>query len=136
MILPTLDSLRIFLHIIAVAVWVGGQIVLAGIVPALRQSAPGALPLVAKGFSKVAWPAMAIILVTGVWSLGTVNVADQSSEYLVTLAIKVLVVGVAAAATIIHSVGETKLAKALGGALGLIGSVTAMYAGTLLAHAG
>jgi putative copper export protein len=38
MISPTLDSLRIFLHLLAAAVWVGGQIVLGGLVPKLRKT--------------------------------------------------------------------------------------------------
>ena len=58
MIHPTLDSLRTYLHILGVTVWLGGQIVLAGVVPKLRQSNPDALSNVAKGYATIAWPAM------------------------------------------------------------------------------
>lgn len=136
MISPTLDSLRIFLHVLAVAVWVGGQFVLAGIVPSLRRDAPTALPIVAKGFAKVAWPAMIFIVFTGAWGLASIDVSDQSSSYMATFAFKMLLVGIAIAATLIHSVGTSKLAKALGGAAGLLASLLAAYAGILLAHAG
>lgn len=136
MISPTLDSLRILLHLLAVAVWVGGQIVLAGVVPALRRSSPAALPVIAKSFARVAWPAMVIIVFTGVWGLGEINASDRSSEYLATFGIKMILVGAAIIATLIHSAGQTKIAKALGGAVGLLASLIAMYLGTLMTHVG
>ena len=53
MISPTLDSLRIFLHILAASVWVGGQIVLGGLVPSVRKSNPEALKPIANAFGRV-----------------------------------------------------------------------------------
>ncbi|MSZ55035.1 MAG: hypothetical protein F2595_02080, partial [Actinobacteria bacterium] len=82
MISPTLDSIRIFLHLMAVAVWVGGQIVLAGIVPSLRAENSPSLTSVAQGFARVAWPAMVVIVFTGAWGLGTIEVADKSTAYM------------------------------------------------------
>ena len=32
------DALRVFLHVIAVSVWLGGQIVVGGLVPMVRRS--------------------------------------------------------------------------------------------------
>lgn len=136
MISPTLDSLRIFLHLMAVAVWVGGQIVLAGLVPRVRPVAPQAMKPIANGFARVAWPAMVLIVFTGAWGMASAEVADQGTEYMFTFSIKMLMVGLAIAATIIHSVGTTKLAKGLGGAIGLLASLLAAYAGVLLAHVG
>lgn len=135
MISPTLTSLRVYLHLLAVAVWVGGQIVLAGLVPKLRVVAPQAMTTVAQAFSRIAWPAMIVIVFTGAWGLGTIELADRSTDYLVTLFIKLIMVAVAIVATIIHSAGQSKLAKGLGGALGLVGSLLAAYGGVLLAHA-
>jgi putative copper export protein len=136
MISPTLDSLRVFLHLMAVAVWVGGQIVLAGLVPTIRVAAPEALPKVAQAFARVAWPAMFVIVFTGAWGLGVVDAADAGTKYMTTFAIKMLLVFVAIAATVIHSQGTSKAAKAIGGAFGLLGSLLAAYAGILLAHVG
>jgi putative copper export protein len=135
MISPTADSIRVYLHLLAVAVWVGGQIVLAGIVPKLRVVAPEAMTTVARAFARIAWPAFIVIVFTGAWNLGATNVADKDTEYLVTFFVKMLMVGAAAIATIIHSVGTSKLAKGLGGALGLLCSLAAAYGGVLLAHA-
>jgi putative copper export protein len=136
MISPTLDSLRIFLHVLAVAVWVGGQIVLAGLVPAIRASAPEALPKVAQAFARVAWPAMIVIVFTGMWGLGSSSASDSDTAYMVTFAVKMVMVFIAVAATVVHSQGNSKAAKAIGGALGLLGSLLAAYAGILLAHVG
>lgn len=136
MISPTLDSLRVFLHLIAVAVWLGGQIVLTGLVPTVRREAPQAVNMVARSFSRIAWPAMFVIICTGVWGLLEKDVTDRQTEYLVTLSLKLLAVGIALAATLVHSIGTSKLSKALGGALGLLGSLFAAYCGVLLAHVG
>lgn len=136
MISPTLDSVRVFLHLIAVAVWVGGQIVLAGIVPQLRSVAPEAMKTVAQGFARIAWPAFLVIVFTGMWGLGTIDVADQSSAYLATFGIKMLLVGAAVIATLIHSQGTSKAAKGIGGAASLLTSLLAAFAGVLMAHVG
>ena len=136
MISPTLDSFRVLLHLLAVAVWVGGQIVLAGLVPTIRVAAPESLPKVAQAFARVAWPAMIVIVFTGAWGLGVVDAADAGTKYMTTFAIKMLLVFVAIAATVIHSQGTSKAAKAIGGAFGLLGSLLAAYAGILLAHVG
>ena len=135
MISPSLNSARVFLHLLAVAVWVGGQIVLAGLVPKLRVVAPQAMTTVAQAFARIAWPAMVVIIFTGAWGLGSQNVSDRSTDYLVTLMVKLLMVGIAIVATIVHSAGTSKLAKGLGGALGLVCSLAAAYGGVLLAHA-
>lgn len=136
MISPTLDSIRIFLHVIAVAVWVGGQIVLAGIVPQLRKVAPDAMKTVAQSFARIAWPAFLIIVFTGMWGLGTIDVTDRSSAYLATFGIKMLLVGVTVIATLIHSNGTSKAAKGVGGAASLLASLLAAFAGILMSHVG
>lgn len=136
MISPTIDSIRIFLHLLAVAIWVGGQIVLAGIVPALRKSAPHTMPVVAQAFARIAWPAMIVVIFTGIWSLGSVTITDQSASYLVTFGIKMLLVALAIVATVIHSAGTSKASKAIGGAVGLLTSLLATYAGVLMSHVG
>ena len=136
MIQPTLNSLRTFLHIFGVCVWLGGQIVLAGVVPKLRKSNPEALPNIAKGYAAIAWPAMILIVFTGAWGLAEIDTADQSSAYMVTFGIKMMLVATAIIATLIHSNGTTKIAKGLGGAIGLLATLFAAYWGVLLAHVG
>jgi putative copper export protein len=131
-----MNSLRTYLHILAVCVWLGGQIVLAGIVPKLRKTNPDALSNIAKGYATIAWPAMILIVFTGAWGLAATGAADKSSAYMVTLGIKMMLVAVTVIATLIHSNGTTKLAKGLGGAIGLLATLFATYCGVLLAHVG
>ena len=136
MIQPTLNSLRTYLHLLAVCVWLGGQVVLAGVVPNLRKTNPEALTNIAKGYASLAWPAMILIVFTGAWGLAATDTANQSTEYMVTFGVKMLLVAGAVIATLIHSNGTSKLAKGLGGAIGLLATLVAAYCGVLLAHVG
>lgn len=132
MISPDLDSIRLFLHVLAAAVWVGGQIVLGALVPRLRAVHPDNGKALAKGFARVAWPALGLAVVTGVWSVLDVPISEMSTEYQTTLAVHVVLAVVAGAAAAIHAVGRTKLALALGGAIGLVASLGALFVGILL----
>lgn len=136
MISPTLDSIRVFLHLLGVAVWIGGQIVLAGIVPSLRTVAPQAMKTVAQGFARIAWPAFIVVVFTGMWGLANTDMSTESSEYMVTFGLKMLFVGTAVIATLIHSNGTSKAAKGIGGAASLLTSLLAAFAGVLMAHVG
>ena len=49
---------------------------------------------------------------------------------------KVFFVAMAIIATLIHSNGTSKMAKGLGGAVGLLATLLAAYCGVLLAHVG
>ncbi len=135
MIEPSLDSLRLVLHILAAAVWVGGQIVLGGLVPKLRRAHPEALKTVANAYASVAWPAFAVAVVTGMWSLLEVDVSAMDSSYHVTLGVKISLVAVAGFAAAAHSTSPNKMVKAVGGALGLLTSLGALYLGVLLTSA-
>ena len=57
MLATAVDSLRLFLHILAATVWVGGQLTLAALVPVLRARDPELPKLAARAFDKIAWPA-------------------------------------------------------------------------------
>ena len=132
MLSPTIDSIRLFLHVLAASVWVGGQIVLGGLVPKLRKVAPESLKVAANAFARIAWPAFAVVVVTGMWNILDITVGDMTSEYQITIFVHVLLAMAAAMFVVIHSIGQTKLALALGGALGLLTSLGAMFVGMLL----
>jgi putative copper export protein len=129
---PNLDTLRLSLHVLAACVWVGGQITLAGLVPTLRRAAPDSVGPTARAFARLAWPAFLVLVVTGGWSLSAVDVGATSTAYQVTVLIKVLAAAAAGAATVVHSVGRSRAAVALGGAIGLVSSLLALFFGLLL----
>ena len=132
MLSPTLTTVRLFLHVLAASVWVGGQIALAGIVPSVRRISPEATRAAARAFARVAWPAFAIVVVTGLWNLTEVDITDTSTAYQVTLLVKLTLVFASGAAAAIHAVGRSKVALAVGGAIGLLAALGAMFCGYLL----
>ena len=130
------DAIRLSLHILGASVWVGGQIVLAALVPAARKAGgPEITRTLARRFQFVAWPAYALLLATGVWNLLAIHVADQSSAYLTTLFVKLVLVGVSGAGALAHTM-LARTRPALGGALagvGLLAALAAAFLGVVLA---
>lgn len=132
MLSPTLATWRLVLHVLAATVWVGGQIVLAGIVPSLHRAHPEATKVVARAYARIAWPAFALAVLTGLWNLAQIGVSDRSTAYQLTLFVKLVLVGVSGTAAAVHQIGQTTAAKAIGGALGLLGALGAFFLGVLL----
>ena len=62
------DTVRLFLHVLAATIWVGGQLTLAALVPVLRRFGADAPGVVARRFNQVAWTAFVILIVTGIWT--------------------------------------------------------------------
>jgi putative copper export protein len=135
MLTPDLDTIRNFVHLLAVAIWVGGQIVVAGIVPALRRTHPDATKVVAQAFARVAWPAFGVTVVTGVWGLAVIDVTSTSSAWQVTLLLKIALAIASGAAAAAHATGTSRAMIAAGGALGLLTALGATLTGVMLSAA-
>lgn len=133
MLSPTIDTVRLFIHVLAASIWVGGQIVLAGLVPGLRSIGPEATKAAANGFARVAWPAFVIAFVTGIWNLLATE-TSSSTAYNATLGIKVLLVVAAGFAAFQHSRTSSTLIRAATGAFGAIASVLVLFLGVLLGN--
>src|SRR6516225_5391032 len=120
------DTVRLFLHVLAATVWVGGQLTLAALVPVLRRLGPEVPRAAARRFNIVAWPAFAVLLLTGVWNM----IAERSKisgSYETTLVVKLVVVAVSGVTAALH-------ARARGAAgLAVFGALTALFLGILLA---
>lgn len=127
-----LDSLRITLHLLGVCVWVGGQIVLAALVPVLRSISPDAPRQAANRFGQVAWPFFALAVFTGIWNLAEVDIGNVSTAYNVTLGVKLLAVAAAGTAAAVHSVTSSPAVRGITGAVGLVGSLAALVFGVML----
>ena len=136
MLSPTLTTFRLFLHVLAASVWVGGQFALAGIVPTLRRVSPEATRAVARAFARVAWPAYAVVVLTGLWNIAEVDVTNTDTAYQVTLMLKITLAILSGVFAAVHAIGTTKLAIALGGALGGLCAIGAMWFGILLTRGG
>ncbi len=132
MLSPTADTIRLFLHVLAASVWVGGQIVLGGLVPRLRAAFPESTKVAAAAFARVAWPAFIVVVATGVWNLIDIGVSDTATNYQVTVFVHVFLSALTGISAAVHSLGRTKLALALGGALGLLTALAALFTGLLL----
>ncbi len=132
MLSPSTDTWRLFLHVIAAAIWIGGQFALAGVVPTVRQAAPGATTAIARAFARVAWPAFAVLVVTGIWNLSAVHIGDATIEYQVTAFVKVALAAASGAGAAVHQLSRSRAGLALGGAVGAIAGVGALFLGVLL----
>ena len=124
-----MEKFRLFLHVLAASIWVGGQIVLAGLLPTLRSISPEAPKLVARAFNRIAWPAFGVAFVTGIWNVLAVDLNDINHPQ---FEIKFLLVVISGAGAGLHMLGKNKAALAIGRALSSIGAVAAMYMGFLL----
>jgi putative copper export protein len=132
-VLPfTLDTLRLSLHVLAATVWVGGQFTLAGLVPGLRQVGDDVPRTVARRFNRIAWPAYAVLVATGIWNLLELPVGDFGTRWQVTLMVKITVVALAGASAAVHAGAQSKAVLAVFGALGGLTSIAAVVLGLML----
>jgi putative copper export protein len=129
----TTDQIRLFLHVVAATVWVGGQLTLAGLLPTLRGLGPDAPGAVARQFNRIAWPAFGVLVLTGLWNLAEADLGDRTTEYQVTLFIKLVVVAVSGVSAAFHQRATTKVGLAVGGALSAVSALAAVFLGLQLA---
>ena len=113
-----LDSIRVFLHLLGVAGWVGGQIVMVGLLPLLRSLGPDVPRIAAVRFARVAWPCFGLAVVTGIWSLSAVEIGDYDTEYFTAL-----LVGLSGVAATVHA---TTRSVALRGSTEALGGLAAL----------
>jgi putative copper export protein len=128
-----LDTLRLSLHVLAATVWVGGQIVMTGLVGPARTIGGDAPKVLARAFARMAWPAFLVLVATGIWNITAVHYSSQSSAWKAVLMAKILVVILAGVATGLHQRATTEGQLALWGSIGGTASVAALVMGVLLA---
>jgi putative copper export protein len=126
----TMQTVRLFLHVLAATVWVGGQLTLAGLV-GLRTFSPDAPRAAAHRFAQMAWPAYAVLIVTGIWNVVAVH-ASWSGTYGATLILKIAVVALSGIAAWAHSVARSRVALAAWGSVAGLSAIAALFLGILL----
>jgi putative copper export protein len=126
------DTIRLFLHVLAATVWVGGQLTLAALVPALRRSGREVPRAAARRFNQVAWPAFAVLVLTGVWNVIAVR-SQVSGRYETTLVVKLIAVAVSGVAAALHARARSAAGLAVFGTLTGLAALAALFLGVLLA---
>jgi putative copper export protein len=125
------ETLRLFLHVLAATIWVGGQLTLAALVPALRAAGAEVPKAAARAFNRVAWPAFAVLVVTGVWNV--VAESDDSADYQRTLMVKYALVLLSGVTALLHARAGSRRGMAVFGALTGLTALGALFVGIVLA---
>ena len=127
-----LDTIRLSLHVIAATIWVGGQIVLLGLLPVLR-AAGGDIPRqAANAFNRIAWPAFGVLLVTGVWNEFAMH-DTGATNYRVARGIKLGFVAMSGVGAYLHIKAKSPAIRGIWGGVGLLGAIGATVTGVVLA---
>ena len=104
-----------------------------GVVGPSRKFGADAPAALARAFSRLTWPAYAVLVITGFWNLSTFHWAAQSGAWKAVLIAKIVVVAAAGAGALLHSRATTRRATAVWGSVGGLASVAALAMGILLA---
>jgi putative copper export protein len=126
------DTVRLFLHVLAATIWVGGQITLAALVPVLRRLGTEIPRAAARRFNQVAWPAFGVLVLTGIWNIAAVR-SQITGSYETTLIVKLIVVAVSGVTAALHARAKKTVWVAVFGALTGISALAALFLGVLLA---
>lgn len=132
MLAPAWDTVRLSLHILAATIWVGGQLVLAGLVPVLRPFGAHVPRTAARRYNQIAWPAFAVLVLTGLWNLAAVD-GQQNAAYRTVLVAKLAVVIASGLTAYLHIRARTSKALAWYGGLSGATALAAVVLGVLLA---
>ena len=128
------DTVRLFLHVLAAAIWVGGQLILAALVPVLRRFGSDALGAASRRFNQIAWTAFGVLIVTGIWNIVAVrSQISGSASYRATLIVKLAVVVLSGVTAALHIRSRTTRSRAVFGALTGLSALAALFLGVLLA---
>lgn len=134
MLSVTLEDFRLFLHVLAATVWVGGQLTLAGLVPVLRKAGAGIPRTAAQQFNKIAWPAFGVLIITGVWNIqANHKEISHVADYRATLWAKLGFVALSGVSAYLHTKAKTTVALAIWGAATALFALLSLFFGIILA---
>lgn len=128
-----MDVLRLFLHITAATIWVGGQLTLAALVPALRAAGAEVPRTAARAFRRVAWPAFGVLVLTGIWNVVVVT-GEANPPSQANLGIKYALVLVSGVSAFLHERSTSKQGLAIWGGIAGLSALLAVLWGVVLAE--
>jgi putative copper export protein len=133
-VLPiNLDVVRLTLHVLGATIWVGGQIVLLALMGPLRRTAPAAIAPAARVFAWVAWPAFAVLVLTGIWLIA--GAGEQSDAYRSTLMVKMVFVVLSGAGAALHTIVKNPALRGFWATVGLVSALCAVLLGVSIVEA-
>jgi putative copper export protein len=124
---------RLSLHVLAASIWVGGQFVLAGLLPTVRGLGDTAPRQVANAFAKLSWPAFWVLVATGLWNYDAVSPSHATYSWKVVFIVKMVCVVLAGVGTVVHSRAKAPKTKGIYAGVATLASVGALVLGVALA---
>jgi len=129
-------AIRNFLHVLSVTVWIGGQIVVAGLVPLLRRvdasrgsAEPGVKTVtqqVARRFNRIAWPFFYVAIITGLWNTAVLDWQQTSGGWKAAFFAKLILVAVSGVGAWLHTRAKRPAERAMFAALGSLSALAAL----------
>ena len=130
---PGLTALRLFLHVGAATIWVGGQFVMLGLLPTARSLGGDATKKLANAFARLSWPAFAVLVLTGFWNLAALHGDTKTSAWNAVMGIKMILVILAGVGAWLHGRSTSKAATGAWASIAGVASILALLGGVLLA---
>jgi putative copper export protein len=131
----TVDGVRLFLHVLAATIWVGGQLTLAGLLPVLRAAGGDVPRAAARQFGRIAWAAFVVLVLTGIWNIAALpDEETKTSGWNSTLGLKMGFVLLSGLAAWWHQRAKSRVALAVGGAAAGIFALATLFLGVVLAE--
>ena len=126
-------TIRLSLHLLAGTVWIGGMIVVGALIPVLRgfDTAPA---LAARRYAWVAWPAFALLVLTGFWNLGSLEPSfdARSTGYQVLFFIKLVIVAISGVTAYLHTRVAQPGLRGMYAGVALLTAIAALVMGEML----
>lgn len=130
------ETVRLSLHVLAATIWVGGQFTLAGLLPVLRTGDADLPRRAARAFNRIAWPAFAVLVLTGIWNIAATSGGrpdEHTDGYATVLVLKLLAVACSGLTAWAHVRATSRTQLAVFGALTAVSAVAAVVLGVVLA---
>jgi putative copper export protein len=125
-------ALRLSLHVLAATIWVGGQFVVAGLLPTLRGMGDDAPRKIARAFSLLAWPAFGVLIITGIWNFAAINHSGVSNGWNAAFGIKMTMVLVSGVGVFLHTRATAPRARGIFAGVGALASIIALVLGVVI----
>lgn len=125
-------ALVLWVHVLSACIWIGGQIIVAAVIPMARRI-PGLAPALGRRFQTVAWPAFGLLVITGIINVGDSGIGWSgltTTDTGRTLLVKLILVAGSGAAAAVHAFLQARRAPsaALSAMLGSASAGLAIFA--------